>query len=287
VSLSVQVAGDNVLDAMGIHIIEGRDLNAADRADGIRVALVNRSAARALFPGESAIGKRVQATFIRSALGLVTIVGVYDDVRTVGLAQEPLRELMLPFSQAQSWAPWMRNLTIIAQTSRDPAAVLPAALAAIRAIDPFVPVQSPTTMEDVIRASAGRERFLAAMLVVFGGLALAVAAIGVFGVVSFTVARQTRELAIRSALGGGNAQIFREVVRTNGGVAALGAALGAGIATVMAPSVSTLLFQIAPRDVTMLVGVPLGLTLVAILACVAPAARVMRVPLMQALGGTD
>jgi putative ABC transport system permease protein len=153
----------------------------------------------------------------------------------------------------------------------------------LREMDPAIAVELPTTMSDVMRASAARQRFLAALLAVFATLALVIAGVGVFGVVSFSVARQTRELAIRSALGAGRADILRDVLRTNAGVAAIGAVVGGVVAAVASPALSGFLYDVSPRDGVVLAGAPLALIGVAVLACLVPAIKAMRVPAARAL----
>ena len=283
VPVSVQLGGRGVLRTLGIPLIDGRDFDATDRVGAVRVALVNRSAAKTLWPNESPIGKRVTATFAPPTYGLITIVGVYGDVRSGGLSATPSPEIILPLAQGDAWGGWLRGMRLVVETTGASSAIIPDVRGLIREVDSSVPVELPTTMMDVMRAGAARQRFLAALLAVFAGVALVIAAVGVFGVVSFSVARQMRELAIRSALGAGRGDILRDVLRTNAGVAAAGAVAGAAIAAVAAPMLTGFLYDVSPRDTTVLAGAPLALIAVAILACVAPAVKAMRVPAARAL----
>jgi putative ABC transport system permease protein len=287
VPVTVQLAGTAVLRTLGIPLLEGRDLDVTDRLGSVRVALVNRSAAKTLWPNESAIGKRVTATFAPSTHGLITIVGVYGDVRSGGLSATASPEIVFPVAQGDAWAGWMRNMRLVLETTAGSRAVLPDVRAALREIDPGVAVELPTTMADVVHAGAARQRFLAALLAVFAALALVIAAVGVFGVVSFSVARQTRELAIRSALGAGRGDILRGVLRMNAGVAAAGAVAGGVVAAAAAPALSGFLYDVSPRDGIVLAGAPLALIAVAVLACVVPAIKAMRVPAARALQDAD
>jgi predicted permease len=283
VPVTVQVAGTAMLKTLGIPLLDGRDLDATDRVGSVRVALVNRAAAKALWPNESAIGKRVRATFAPQTYGIITIVGVYGDVRSGGLSATPSPEIVLPLAQADPWGGWLRNIRLVLETNGASAAVLPDVRSVLREMDPSVAVELPTTMADVMRAGAARQRFLAALLAVFATLALLIAAIGVFGVVSFSVARQTRELAIRSALGAGRGDILRDVLRANAGVAAAGAVAGGIVAAVASPVLSGFLYDVSPRDSVVLAGAPLALIGVAVLACVVPAVKAMRVSAARAL----
>lgn len=283
VSVQVQAASDGILRALGIPLVTGRDIAASDRAGAPRVALVNASAAATLWPGENAVGKRFRPTFAPPEIGLITVVGVYRDVRSSGLSATPRPEIILPIAQGDRWSGWLRSMTLVAQTPGAAATVLPALRAAVRSLDPNVAVEAPTTMEEVVRSATARERFLAALLAVFAALALVIATVGVFGVVSFTVARQTRELAIRSALGAGRTDILSSVMRTNAVMAAAGAMAGAVVAAGGAPILGDFLYNVPARDGVLLTGVPAAFIAIAVLACVGPAVKAMRVPAARAL----
>ncbi len=284
VGVAVQAASAGYLRTLGIALAEGRDLAAGDRAGSMNVALVNRSAAHMLWPGVSAIGRRVRATFAPPAFGLITIVGVYDDVRSSSLSAEAAPEILLSLPQVATFsAGWVRNLTVVLQAANAPATVLPAVRAVVAAMDPGVAVGPATTMRDVLRASTAVERFLAALLSVFGALALIIAAVGVTGVVSFSVVRQTREFAIRNSLGARPAGILLDVLRTNAMVAGAATLAGTAITALAAPALRGFLFRTPPRDVLVLTMVPATLMLVALLAALAPALRASRVPPARAL----
>ncbi|HUQ82221.1 MAG TPA: ABC transporter permease [Gemmatimonadaceae bacterium] len=287
VPVSVQLGAPTVLRTLGIALLEGRDLDARDRVGSPHVAVVNQSAAKTLWPGQSAIGKRVTATFAPSEYGQITIVGVYGDVRSSGLSAAPSPEIVLPLLQADGFGGWPRNMRLVVQTTGANTRIIPELRATLREMDAYIPVELPTTMSDVLRAGAARQRFLAALLAVFATLALIIAAVGVFGVVSFSVARQTRELAIRSALGADRADIARDVLRANAGVSAAGAIVGSMVAAVVAPALSGFLYDVSPRDGLVLTGVPVTLIAVAVLACVAPAIKAMRVPAARALQDSE
>jgi predicted permease len=281
--MTVQAAAPGVLPAMGIPLAEGRDLSTADRAGTLRVGLVNRTAAQALWPGESAIGRRLDATFMLPTDRTIEIVGVYEDVRSAGLSSRPAAEMILPIAQGAAMTGWLRNLTVVLQSNVPASAAMPAARAVLREIDPSVAAESPTTMEEVRRASIARERFLAALLAVFGALALVVAAVGVFGVVSFTVARQTKEFAIRNALGARRSVILGGVLASTAVTAGAGALAGAAIAWSVAPALGGFLYEVAPRNALVLAGAPLALVTVALASSFVPALRATRLPLLRAL----
>ena len=283
--IAVQAASAGVLRTLGIALIDGRDFAPSDRLGAPRVALVNRAAARALWPAASATGRRFRATFL-PATGFITVVGVYEDVRSAGLSSAPAPEIMLPIGQADGLGGWIRSVTAVVHAEHT-ATTLAAAQSVVRELDPAVAVESPTTMEDVLRASTARERFLATLLAVFSVLALMIAAVGVFGVVSFSVTRRARDIAIRSALGAGNRRILSSVLTASAGVAAAGAAIGAAAAAWSAPAVAALLHDIRPRDPAILLSAPVALVAVAIAASLVPALRAARVPAARALQDAD
>ena len=283
VGLGVQASAPGVLRALGIPLLEGRDLTDADRSGSLHVGLLNRTAARALWPDQPALGKRLRGTFLPERDGLVTIVGIYEDVRSAGLSAAPTGELILPMLQADGMAGWVRDLTIVAHTSADTGALVSAIRNIVTAADPGVAVERPVALPAVLRASAARERFLAALLTVFSTLALLVASVGVFGVVSFSVARQRREIAIRKALGAGHVEILLGILGAYLPPAAAGACAGAVAAAIAAPAMRSFLYQVPPRSGPALLGAPLILAAVALAACLAPAVRAMRQPAAAAL----
>jgi predicted permease len=282
VGVAVQAASIGALQAIGVPLVEGRDFQADDRLQSIKVALVNRTAARTLWPGESPLGKRFRARFLPDRYGLITVVGVYGDVHSAGLAATPAPEILLPIAQADGWTGWARNLTVVVHTGEAGPSVGDIR-AAVHAVDPTVAVESPSTMTQVLHQSTARERFLAVLLAVFSALALGIAAVGVFGVVSFSVARQSRDFAIRNALGAGRGGILRSVLLNTGGTAAVGALVGAVAAGLLTPAISGFLFGVTPRSVVVLASAPLLLIVVALLAALPPALRATRVPLVRVL----
>ena len=277
-SVALQAAGPGVLRTMGIPLLAGRDLESGDRPDGVRVGLINEAAAKALWPGEPAIGKRLRATFTPRDFPPITIVGVYADVRSAGLSSAPTPELVLPAAQCGMMLGWLFNPKLVVHAAGDPARVVELARAAVRALDPAVAAEEPTTMQDVLYDSAARERFLTFLLSLFALLAVAIAGIGVFGVVSFTVAKQRREFALRNALGAQPGQILRGVVRTNALVAGAGALLGAAAAVAYAPVLSSFLYQVSPRDPGVVGGMPMLIVALALVSALVPAWRATRVP---------
>jgi predicted lysophospholipase L1 biosynthesis ABC-type transport system permease subunit len=266
-----------MLDALGIPLVQGRDLQIGDRADGGKVVLLNETAARTIWPTESAVGKRLQPLFAPADWGVATVVGVYADVRGGGLTQEPAPQITLPLSQMPGWIGFIRTGSLVVYASAGTESIVTAARAAVHEIDPNVPVEFPTTLVDVVRASTARERFVAALLQTFAALALVIAGVGVFGVVSFTVARQSRELAIRNALGADRRELLLRVLKSTAAMAGIGVGAGTIIVLIASPGLAGFLHGVAPRDTLVLVSVPLALLATALLSSLSPALRASRV----------
>ncbi len=282
VGVAVQAASVGALQTLGVPLVSGRDFQADDRLQSIKVALVNQTAARTLWPGESPIGKRFRARFLPDRYGLISVVGVYADVHSAGLAATPAPEILLPIAQADGWTGWARNLTVVVHSAEGGPSVGDIR-AAVHVVDPTVAVETPSTMTQVLHQSTARERFLAVLLAAFSTLALGIAAVGVFGVVSFSVARQSRDFAIRNALGAGRGVILRSVLLNTGGTAAVGALVGAVVAGSLTPAISGFLFGVSPRNAVVLASAPLLLIAVSLLAALPPALRATRVPLIRVL----
>jgi putative ABC transport system permease protein len=286
VGVSVLTATPGTLNALGVPLVEGRDLSDVDGAEGARVVLLNRAAAQTLWPGESAVGRRLRPTFAPADWGVATVVGVYENVRGGGLAAVPAPEVMLPLAQFPN-AGYTRTGTVVVHGSGEPTATLTAARAAIVEINRDVPVESPTALIDVVRASTARERFIATLIQVFAALALAIAGVGVYGVVSFSGARQGRELAIRNALGAKRSDLLLRMLRETVMMAGLGTLAGSALVLIASPGLAAFLYGVAPRDALVLVGVPLTLMMFALLSSLAPALRATRIAPAAVLQDSD
>ena len=287
ISIDVQAAGPDAARTLGIALLDGRDLAATDRQGGVRAVLINESAAKALWPAGNAVGSMLSARFAMLGGEPWTVVGVYADVHTGALSQPPRPELILPLAQLEPTRNWTRSMTLIAHTSAASGEAIASIRAALRQLDPNVPVEDESTLLQVVRAASARERFLSTLLGVFAVLATVIAAVGVFGVVSFTVARQTREFAIRSALGAGSLGIVTSVLRGSASVAAGGAVLGGVAAWLLAPAIGAFLYNVAPRDAWSIALVTLLLLAVATLSTLPAALRAAHVEPARAMNEYD
>lgn len=264
IEASVNRTTAGFFQACGVKLRAGRLFDRQD-ATG-RVAIVNKSLALRLWPGEGAsFGHAVgQAVQVRDVI--YQIVGVVDDVRYRGPDGGTADVLYLPFSSFSG-----DRFSIVVRTSGEPSALLPAIRSAVRAVDPDMPLEALQTLEEVRDAVVGPQRFRLAVAGAFAGLALLLAVIGLYGVIAQTVEQRTQELGIRLALGAPPGAIVAGVVREGvllaGGGAIVGMAISAGVVQVLA----TVLFGVAPRDRATYVAVGVTLVVVAALASLVPA----------------
>jgi putative ABC transport system permease protein len=281
--LNVPVPYDSVTPdffrALGIPLLRGRMLTDADGPTSQRVAVVNQSLVRRFFPDGDALGKNV--TFgnpTDSRTRWVTIVGVVGDTRRGGVDRAPWAEVYYPLAQA----PDSRTYALI-RTTGDPMALVRSAQAAVWAIDPAQPVHSTRTVDAILAASQANRRFTTLLLGLFAIVALALAAIGIYGVMAYSTAQRTQEIGIRMALGARRADVLTMVLKEGLLIGAAGLILGIGAALILTRFISSLLFGVGARDPITFVALPLGLLLVATLATLIPAFRAVRVSPVTAL----
>ena len=267
--------------AMGIPLIEGRLFSREDGADALRVALINRALADRLFGRGAAIGRRVRMGGTGPNAGpWLTIVGVVGNIRHLGLEIAPAPEIYITYRQGPPVAPFLAL-----RVSGDPAALAPAVRAAMLEVDRNAAVFDIKTMMQVRSASVGQRRFVLMLAAAFGALALLLAGLGVYGVMALVVAERTQEVGVRLALGARPAEIFGLVLGQSWRLAALGIAIGSGLAALLAPALATQLYGIPPRDPATFVVVGAVLLAVAALGALLPARGAMRVDPIAALRG--
>jgi predicted permease len=266
---NIRAATPGYLSAMAIPLIEGRWFEDADRADAPMVMVMNRTLASRLWPDGSALGKRVR--LLSETSDAWTVIGVIRDVRQTDLARAASGELYLPHAQ---WA--FQSMFVTVATSRPPETLVPAVRGAIEAVDPDIAVARVATMESVVSASIWSDRVVAGLVGGFGVLALALGAVGVYGVGAHATLRRRHEMGVRLALGSGRGRLVWEAMRD--GLVPVGWGVLAGVAGALAATrvLRSLLFELAPTDPTswaVAVGALVG---VAGLACYLPARRVAR-----------
>ena len=234
-----------------------------DGPDAPPVVIVSESLARRYFPGENALGRRV-------VLGdqSAEVVGIVGDIRRASLDDAPRADMYLPFERDQS-----TGVGLFVRTSGDPAAVLPSVQTALRAVEPRLIFYEAQTMDEVAARSAAVTTLAMRLLTGFAGVALLLAAIGIYGVMSYSVRRRAREMGTRLALGASRRDIVRLVMYEAGAVAGAGLAVGLLAALVIARMLGTILYDVPPWDPVVLTGAAGILLSVALIAGYLPARR--------------
>ena len=269
--------------ALGIPVKRGRDFDETDLADGRRVAVVDEVLARKYWPGQDAIGKRVGFQRSRDSTTWLEIVGVVGHVMQNSPKDDEHTQLYQPFAQAA-----FTQLGFAVRTRADPVALVPQIRRLVLSIDPRQPIYDIKPMEERVSGSSAQPRFLSLLLGLFAGLAATLAAIGIYGVMSYTVAQQTRELGIRLALGAETGNVLRLVLNRGLAMAGLGVGIGVagafGLARLVASAVlEKTLYQTSALDPVIFTAVTVGLVMVAFAATWVPARRATRVDPVVAL----
>jgi putative ABC transport system permease protein len=264
--------------AMSIPIVRGRAFTARDVKDSPRVVIINETFARRFFAGEDPLGKRLLFDDQPGAPAR-EIVGVVGDVRHAGLDVEAGPEFYLPYAQEPA-----TRATLVARTNAsDPASIIPSLRGMIRQLDKDIPVYNVKTMNELLSESVARRRFNMMLLGTFALVALFLAAIGIYGVMSYSVTQRTHEIGIRIALGAQTRDVLGMVVRQGMTLVLIGVSIGVVAAFSLTRVMRSLLFGVSPTDVITFGVVSVVLAGVALLACLIPARRATRVDPMVAL----
>jgi putative ABC transport system permease protein len=266
-------------EALRIPLRRGRLFTDADGPTAQPVAVVNESLARRFFPAGDALGARIAfGDAADPQTRWATIIGIVGDTRRGGLNRPAWAEVYYPHAQVPD-----PRVYALVRTSGDPLMVARAAQAAVWAVDPNQPVHSIHTVEGLLAASQANRRFTTIVLGVFSIVALALAAIGVYGVIAYSTAQRTQEIGIRLALGATRGDVLTMVLKEGAAIGLVGLAIGMPAAFVLTRSISSLLFNVGARDPMSFVVLPAGLMLVIAAATLIPAARALRVDPVLAL----
>jgi predicted permease len=265
---------------VGARLVEGRLLTPADGQGAAPAVVINQTLARAFWPRESALGHRVR-TEGRPEAQWRTIVGVVADIKNGGLDKPTGTELYMPYLQV-STVPAVTNrfiygATLLVRTRSDPNSLAGAVRAQVRALDPAIPISGQYTMEEVMSRAVSRPRFLTLVMTVFSTLSLVLAALGIYGLISYAVAQRTAEIGIRMALGAESGQVLRLIAAGALRIALAGTAVGALGAFALTRFLSGLLFGVSSLDVPTFLAMAGVLTAVTMLACYVPARRAARI----------
>ncbi len=269
-------------ETMRIPILEGRAFDAGDDAATTPVAIINERLARVFYPGENPLGQRIRPCCGDEVPWLV-IVGVAKDVKQGGLAEQTGTELYFHFPQAAAAGFVPRTLNWIVRSGRPALSLADEARQAVWSVDRTLPLADLQSMEANLEGSVSRPRFLALLLAIFAGVALVLAAVGTYGVLSYSVAERSKEIGIRVALGARTGNVMRMVLRDGLTVTGLGLAAGVGGAFVLTRLLESMLFGVSRTDSATFLAAPALLALVALAACYVPARRAMRVDPIEAL----
>ncbi len=264
--------------AMGIRLLRGRVFSAGDSAKASRVVIVNETFARQNFPGEKALGQRINFSW-----GPCEIVGVVGDVTQRGVDRLTSAQAYGPFAQFSHEPAFSSSFNLVVRTSSQPARVMDLLRSAVYAIDKDQPVGSVRPLEGIFADLVARERFATTLLGVFSLVALAIAAVGIYGVMAYNVVQRIPEIGIRIALGAASHDVLGLVLRQGGRLVGLGLLLGFAGTLAAARAIESMLYHTGSHDPLTLAAITLLLAAVAALACLIPAHRATKVDPMVAL----
>ena len=273
----IRVSTPTYFQTMGIPLLKGRGLSEQDMHSPVEVAVVNEAFAQSVFPGQDLIGKYI--TDFGPLMDRIQIVGVVGNVRHADLETAPRPEIYLSFGQAH----WPSAFMVVRSKTSDPLALTSAAQSAVSSVNKDVPLANLRTMQDMVAGSVLRRKFAMWLLSIFAGLAVLLAAIGLYGVMSYTVSQRTHEIGIRMALGAKKADVVQLIVSQGMKLAALGVAAGIVAALLLTHLMASLLFGISARDPVTFGSLTALLAVVALIANYVPARRATRVDPMVAL----
>lgn len=266
-------------EMLRIPVLEGRTFDARDGAEANRVVIINQTMARMFYGNQSPIGRRVKEDS-NDAVPWRTVVGVVADVKNAGIDKPTGTELYFPYTQADGG---IRGMYLAVKTVNDPQQIVGSVRAQVAQLDPSLPIAQVRLMEDTIRAANGRPRFLTVLLSLFSFLALALAAVGIYGVMAFLVERRTQEFGIRMAIGATPSDVLSLVLSQGLTIGLAGVAAGAMGALALTRFIRQLLFGVGWFDPVTFAGTAVLLTLVVLAACTVPARRATKVDPIIAL----
>jgi putative ABC transport system permease protein len=267
---------------MGIPIVQGRGFTERDNLTSAPVLVVNRALARQYFPNQDPIGKRIAPGFstvpMEGPPAMREIVGVVADVKHQNLQGPTQPEFYFPQAQMP-----MSVMTVVMRASGDPRALQNPARGVVQSLDKNAPIYGVRTADELVGRSVAAPRFNTLLLGLFAGVALILTAVGLYGVVSYSVAQNTQQIGIRVALGAKTGDVFKLIVGHGTLLTLVGVVIGLGVAYALTWLMSSLLYGVAATDPWTFAGVAMLLMVVALMACYVPARRAMRIDPVVAL----
>ena len=273
-----RIASTGYFETMKVPLVGGRLFSEQDAKDSAPVAIIDENMARTYWPGADPLGKRLKPGDAEDDTPWLEVVGVVANVKQYALDTD---------SRVTFYRPQLQNpsgtMYVVARTSVDPAGLTAAVTREVRAMDPNVPIYDVKTMEQRLSESLARRRFAMLALGLFALVAMILAAVGIYGVMSYTVAQRTREIGVRMALGAQGRDVLRLVIARGMALAVAGVGAGLVAAFALTRALSSLLYGVSATDLATFAGVPVLLALVSLLACYVPARRATKVDPMEAL----
>lgn len=272
--------GDDYFKTLGVSMLKGRDFNERDNKQAPGVIIVNQAFARKFFPNEDPIGKRIKPGISTDTdePAMREIVGVVSDVRNRNLSSELRTGYFVPAAQIP-----FNQMTMVVRTTNDPHSLITAVQNEVHSMDKELPVFSVKTMDEYIAATVAAPRFNTTLLVIFAAVALVLTIVGLYGVMSYSVAQRTNEIGLRMALGAQTRDVLRLIVSQGLKLVFVGLAIGLLGAFALTRVIESLLFGVTTKDPITFASVAVLLAFVALLACYIPARRAARVDPMEAL----
>jgi predicted permease len=272
-----QIVSDGAFEAMGTRLARGRWFTTQDTTAGAPVAVVNETMARTYWSDGRAVGGRIRVGNMRNPW--LTVVGIVADERHNGVTGVVKEKFYVPHSQwhIATGGNIIRNVFVVVRTAGDPLQLAAPVRAEIRQLDPNLPVANIRPMRDVVATALATPRLTGFLLGAFAAIALALAAVGIYGVLAYLVSQRTHEIGIRLAIGANRAQVLGMILRQGMGLAAIGIAVGLASAFLLTRLMRSLLYEVTASDPATFVAVPVALLLVTLVASYLPALRATRV----------
>jgi putative ABC transport system permease protein len=266
-----RVVSEDYFQTANIPLLRGRFFSKEEHDDSQPVVVINEAMAKQIWPGENPIGKRLADD------GQATVIGVVGDVKNYGLLHKPVPEMYAPYTMKNFWPDMRWNMRLLVRSTLDSTSIASAVRREVQAVDPAQPIYAVQAMNVVIENTVKDKSLNTTLLTVFAGVSLLLAVIGVYGVMSYTVAQHTREIGIRMALGAQPSAILKLIVGRGLVLVSVGAVTGVFASFGLTRFIENMLFGVTPTDPLTFVMIVLLLGLVALLACLIPAQRAMRV----------